>query len=163
EHDLRRKHPYLDYQKYDFEVAIGTAGDCYDRYLVRVEEMRQSARILRQVIAKLPAGPINVVDWKHMPPPKSRVMTKMEELIRHLRPRTDLRVRVFRLQFLEDADEGECGRGRRRNVEEAGGIHSRTSDDDRHEGLRSLEEDDLHLRPGKRIRDGSFQGRQGAV
>lgn len=83
EHDLRRKHPYLDYEKYDFDVVVGTAGDCYDRYLVRVEEMRQSARILRQVIEKLPDGPINVVDWKNMLPPKSRVMTKMEELIHH--------------------------------------------------------------------------------
>jgi NADH-quinone oxidoreductase subunit D len=83
EHDLRRKHPYLDYEKYDFEVVVGTAGDCYDRYLVRVEEMRQSVRILRQVIEKLPDGPVNVVDWKNIPPPKSRVMTKMEELIHH--------------------------------------------------------------------------------
>ncbi len=73
EHDLRRKHPYLDYEQYDFEVAIGSAGDCYDRYLVRIEEMRQSERILRQVIDKLPSGPINVVDWKNMLPPKSRV------------------------------------------------------------------------------------------
>jgi NADH-quinone oxidoreductase subunit D len=83
DHDLRRKHPYLDYQNYDFEVVVGTAGDCYDRYLVRVEEMRQSARILRQVIEKLPAGPINVAEWKNTLPPKSRVMTKMEELIHH--------------------------------------------------------------------------------
>jgi len=83
EHDLRRKHPYLDYEKYDFEVVVGSAGDCYDRYLVRIEEMRQSVRILRQVIASLPDGPINVVDWKNMQPPKSRVMTKMEELIHH--------------------------------------------------------------------------------
>ncbi|HEY2614534.1 MAG TPA: NADH dehydrogenase (quinone) subunit D, partial [Chthoniobacterales bacterium] len=83
EHDLRRKHPYLDYEKYDFEVVVGTAGDCYDRYLVRIEEMRQSVRILRQVIEKLPSGPINVTDWKNMPPPKSHVMTKMEELIHH--------------------------------------------------------------------------------
>jgi NADH-quinone oxidoreductase subunit D len=83
EHDLRRKHPYLDYEQYDFEVVVGSAGDCYDRYLVRVEEMRQSTRILRQVIEKLPSGPINVVDWKNTLPPKSRVMTKMEELIHH--------------------------------------------------------------------------------
>lgn len=83
EHDLRRKHPYLDYEQYDFEVVVGSAGDCYDRYLVRVEEMRESVRILRQVIEKLPDGPINVVDWKNVPPPKSRVMTKMEELIHH--------------------------------------------------------------------------------
>ncbi len=83
EHDLRRAHPYLDYEQYDFEVAVGSAGDCYDRYLVRIEEMRQSVRILRQVIDKLPSGPINVVDWKNMLPPKARVMTKMEELIHH--------------------------------------------------------------------------------
>ena len=83
DHDLRRKHPYLDYDNYDFDVVIGSAGDCYDRYLVRIEEMRQSAKILRQVIDKLPGGPINVADWKNMPPPKSRVLTKMEELIHH--------------------------------------------------------------------------------
>src|SRR5437773_7337504 len=83
EHDLRRKHPYLEYDQYDFDVVVGTAGDCYDRYLVRIEEMRQSAKILRQVVDKLPNGPINVADWKNMLPPKSRVMTKMEELIHH--------------------------------------------------------------------------------
>src|SRR5205085_11762913 len=64
EHDLRRKHPYIDYDNYDFEVVIGTAGDAYDRYLVRLEEMRQSAAILRQAIEKMPTGPINVSDWK---------------------------------------------------------------------------------------------------
>src|SRR2546423_11048867 len=57
EHDLRRKHPYLDYEQYDFEVVVGSAGDCYDRYLVRVEEMRQSVKILRQIMEKLPSGP----------------------------------------------------------------------------------------------------------
>src|SRR5213595_2694196 len=68
EHDLRRKHPYLDYDQYDFEVVTGATGDCYDRYLVRIEEMRQSTRILRQVIDHLPGGPINAVDWKNMLP-----------------------------------------------------------------------------------------------
>jgi NADH-quinone oxidoreductase subunit D len=83
EHDLRRAHPYLDYELYDFDVVVGSAGDSYDRYLVRIEEMRQSVRILRQVIDKLPDGPINLADWKNMLPPKGRVMTKMEELIHH--------------------------------------------------------------------------------
>jgi NADH-quinone oxidoreductase subunit D len=83
EHDLRHAHPYLDYELYDFDVVVGSAGDCYDRYLVRIEEMRQSVRILRQVIDKLPDGPINLADWKNMLPPKGRVMTKMEELIHH--------------------------------------------------------------------------------
>jgi NADH-quinone oxidoreductase subunit D len=83
DHDLRRKHPYLDYEQYDFEVVIGSTGDCYDRYLVRIEEMRQSVKILRQVVDKIPSGPINVADWKNMLPPKAHVMTKMEELIHH--------------------------------------------------------------------------------
>jgi NADH-quinone oxidoreductase subunit D len=83
DHDLRRKHPYLDYEQYEFEVVIGSAGDCYDRYLVRIEEMRQSVKILRQIADKMPSGPINVADWKNMLPPKARVMTKMEELIHH--------------------------------------------------------------------------------
>nr|HRJ73114.1 NADH dehydrogenase (quinone) subunit D [Terrimicrobiaceae bacterium] len=83
DHDLRRKHPYLDYEKYDFEVAVGTVGDCFDRYLVRMEEMRQSLRILEQVIDKLPSGPINYVDPKQTLPPKVEVLTKMEELIHH--------------------------------------------------------------------------------
>ena len=56
EHDVRRKHPYLDYGNYDFEIPIGSVGDAFDRYLVRMEEMRQSVRILEQVIEKLPAG-----------------------------------------------------------------------------------------------------------
>lgn len=83
EHDLRRKHPYLDYEKYDFEIPIGTVGDSYDRYLVRMEEMRQSLRILEQVIATLPSGPINYIDPKQTLPPKVEVLTKMEELIHH--------------------------------------------------------------------------------
>jgi NADH-quinone oxidoreductase subunit D len=83
EHDLRRKHPYLGYEKYDFEIPVGSVGDSYDRYLVRMEEMRQSLRILEQVIEKLPSGPINYVDPKQTMPPKVEVLTKMEELIHH--------------------------------------------------------------------------------
>ena len=110
EHDLRRKHPYLDYDQYDFEVVIGTAGDCYDRYLVRIEEMRQSVRILRQVIEKLPPGSINVVDWKNMPPPKSRVMTKMEELIHHFIVVTEgLDAPPGEIYFAAENPKGELG------------------------------------------------------
>ena len=83
DHDLRRKNPYLDYEKYDFEIPIGTVGDSYDRYLVRMEEMRQSLRILEQVIEKIPSGPINYIDPKQTLPPKVEVLTKMEELIHH--------------------------------------------------------------------------------
>lgn len=83
EHDLRKTNPYLDYEKYEFDIPIGTKGDCYDRYLVRMEEMRQSVRILRQVFASLPGGPINVADAKNLLPNKDRVLMKMEELIHH--------------------------------------------------------------------------------
>jgi NADH-quinone oxidoreductase subunit D len=83
EYDLRKAHPYLVYNQLQFEVPAGMAGDCYDRYLVRVEEMRQSVRILRQCLDRLPGGPVNVPDMKIVLPPKDRVLTKMEELIHH--------------------------------------------------------------------------------
>jgi NADH-quinone oxidoreductase subunit D len=83
DHDVRKANPYLDYEKYDFEIPVGTVGDCYDRYLVRVEEMRQSLRILRQAIDTLPDGPINVVDGKSCLPQKEEVLQSMEQLIHH--------------------------------------------------------------------------------
>ncbi len=89
---------------------IGSAGDCYDRYLVRIEEMRQSAKILRQVIDKLPDGPINVVDWKNMTPPKSHVMTKMEELIHHFIVVTEgLDAPPGEVYFAAENPKGELG------------------------------------------------------
>ncbi len=110
DHDLRRKHPYLDYENYDFDVVVGSTGDCYDRYLVRIEEMRQSARILRQAIDKLPSGPINVTDWKNMTPPKSRVMTKMEELIHHFIVVTEgLDAPPGEVYFAAENPKGELG------------------------------------------------------
>jgi NADH-quinone oxidoreductase subunit D len=81
DHDLRKVRPYSGYQDYDFEVPVGSEGDIYDRYLVRLEEMRQSCRILQQAIANLPDGPVNIDDPKIFLPPKKRVLTKMEELI----------------------------------------------------------------------------------
>src|SRR3954453_12397430 len=110
EHDLRRKHPYLDYEDYDFDVVVGSAGDCYDRYLVRLEEMRQSARILRQLADKLPSGPINVADWKNAIPPKSHVLTKMEELIHHFIVVTEgLKAPPGEVYFAAENPKGELG------------------------------------------------------
>ena len=83
DHDLRKRHPYLGYEKYDFDIPLGSVGDSYDRYTVRMEEMRQSMKILRQAIEKLPSGPIAVHDPKNVAPPKTAVLTKMEELIHH--------------------------------------------------------------------------------
>ena len=81
EFDMRKAHPYLVYSDLDFEIPVGSKGDSYDRYLVRIEEMRQSARILTQCLDKLPGGPISVDDGKIVLPEKKGVLTKMEELI----------------------------------------------------------------------------------
>ena len=81
--DLRKAHPYLVYDQLQFDVPVGSKGDCYDRYLVRMEEMRQSVRILRQCFDKLPGGPVNIEDGKIVMPAKQKVLTKMEELIHH--------------------------------------------------------------------------------
>ncbi len=80
-HDIRKANPYLIYDQLDFEVPIGSVGDCYDRYLVRMEEMRQSVHLLRQCLDKLPDGPVNVDDGKIVLPAKQKVLTSMEELI----------------------------------------------------------------------------------
>ena len=83
EFDMRKNHPYLGYEQYDFDIPIGEHGDSFDRYLVRMEEMRQSVKILRQVCKSMPSGPVNVVDPKGVLPAKERVMMSMEELIHH--------------------------------------------------------------------------------
>jgi NADH-quinone oxidoreductase subunit D len=88
DYDLRKTHPYLCYKDLEFEVPLGEVGDCYDRYLVRMEEMRQSVRIIEQCLDRIPGGPdnttgepVNVSDGKIVLPPKRKVLTSMEELI----------------------------------------------------------------------------------
>ncbi len=82
--DLRKDRPYWGYDQYEFDVPVGTKGDCYDRYLCRGEEMKQSVRIIRQAIAKFPSGPHFAVDAKRIfSPPKNKVLSSMEELINH--------------------------------------------------------------------------------
>jgi NADH-quinone oxidoreductase subunit D len=81
EYDVRKAFPYSGYEQYKFEIPIGSTGDCYDRYLVRIEEMRQSVAILKQVVSTLPSGPINADDPKVVLPTKRKVLTSMEELI----------------------------------------------------------------------------------
>ncbi|MGA2801566.1 MAG: NADH dehydrogenase (quinone) subunit D [Verrucomicrobiota bacterium] len=88
EWDLRKNQPYLCYPDLEFDIPIGSVGDCYDRYLVRIEEIYQSVRILHQCLDKIPGGadnktgePVNVADGKIVLPPKDKVMTSMEELI----------------------------------------------------------------------------------
>ena len=82
--DLRKDKPYSGYEQYEFDVPVGTTGDCYDRYLVRGEEMRQSVRIIKQVIAKFPGGAWYATDAKKIfAPPKDKVLSSMEELIQN--------------------------------------------------------------------------------
>jgi NADH-quinone oxidoreductase subunit D len=84
-YDVRRDRPYLDYETYDFDIPIGEHGDVYDRYLVRLEEIRQSIRILEQTLDRLADGPINVDDPRVILPPKSAAMNDMEAMIFHFK------------------------------------------------------------------------------
>jgi len=84
-YDVRKDFPYLDYETYDFEVPVGSNGDVYDRFLVRVEELRQSTRILAQAVDRLPDGPVNSSDHRVILPPKSRAMSDMESMIHHFK------------------------------------------------------------------------------
>jgi len=85
--DLRKKQPYAVYDRMEFDIPVGTHGDCYDRYLVRVEEMRQSNRIVKQCVDWLRAnpGPVIVADHKVAPPSREDMKTNMEELIHHFK------------------------------------------------------------------------------
>ena len=87
-YDVRKDRPYLGYENYDFDVPVGEHGDCYDRYIVRMEEMRQSVRILEQALVRLErlkGAPINVSDPRLILPPKSRAMSDMEAMIFHFK------------------------------------------------------------------------------
>jgi NADH-quinone oxidoreductase subunit D len=83
-YDVRKQFPYLGYETYDFEIPTQTHGDVYDRYLVRVAEMRQSVKICKQALARIsPRGDYDIKDYRIVPPPKDRVYTEMEALIQH--------------------------------------------------------------------------------
>src|SRR2546423_11133708 len=84
-YDVRKDFPYLDYETYDFDVAVGRAGGVYHRYLVRMEELRQSVRILEQAMDRLPDGPVNISDHRVILPPKSKATSDMESMIHHFK------------------------------------------------------------------------------
>lgn len=110
DYDLRKAHPYLVYNELEFDVPVGSVGDCYDRYLVRMEEMRQSVRILHQCLDKLPGGPINVPDGKTVLPPKEQVLTRMEQLIHHFILVTQgVNAPVGEIYFGAENPKGELG------------------------------------------------------
>jgi NADH-quinone oxidoreductase subunit D len=84
-YDVRKDFPYLDYETYDFDVPVGTDGDVYDRFLCRMEELRQSVRILEQASARLPDGPVNVDDARVILPSKTKATSEMESMIHHFK------------------------------------------------------------------------------
>ncbi|CDS07759.1 Putative NADH-ubiquinone oxidoreductase 49 kDasubunit, mitochondrial [Lichtheimia ramosa] len=83
--DIRKAAPYDAYDKVEFDVPIGKNGDCFDRYLCRIEEMRQSLRIIGQCVNQMPTGPFKVDDWKIAPPPRAAMKENMEALIHHFK------------------------------------------------------------------------------
>ena len=87
--DLRRSQPYDKYAEVEFDVPIGHQGDCYDRYLVRVAEMRESLKIIRQALQRLPEGPVKIQDRKFTPPPRGEMKRSMEALIHHFKLYTE--------------------------------------------------------------------------
>ncbi|WP_354111267.1 NADH-quinone oxidoreductase subunit D [Bradyrhizobium sp. S3.12.5] len=112
--DLRKAQPYECYPEMEFDIPIGKNGDCYDRYLVRMEEMRQSVRIMRQCITKLRAsdgqGPVAVQDNKVFPPRRSEMKRSMEALIHHFKLYTEgFRVPAGEVYAAVEAPKGEFG------------------------------------------------------
>ena len=87
--DLRKSDPYDGYDEIDFDIPIGKHGDCYDRYIVRIAEMRESLRIINQCLEKMPSGPVKVQDRKVNPPPRGDMKGSMEALIHHFKLYTE--------------------------------------------------------------------------
>lgn len=109
-YDVRKDRPYYDYETYDFDVPVGEHGDIYDRYLCRMEEMRQSVKILRQAISRLPGGPINVDDPRIILPPKTAAMNDMESMIHHFKVVMEgVRAPVGESWFSVESSKGELG------------------------------------------------------
>jgi NADH-quinone oxidoreductase subunit D len=108
--DLRKSQPYLVYDKMDFDIPIGKNGDCYDRYLVRFEEMKQSLKIVKQCIAQMPGGPATSSDRKITPPPRSEMKRSMEALIHHFKLYTEgFHVPAGETYTAVEAPKGEFG------------------------------------------------------
>ncbi|WP_096701835.1 NADH-quinone oxidoreductase subunit D [Magnetospirillum sp. 15-1] len=106
--DLRKAQPYDVYDQMDFDIPVGKNGDGYDRYLVRVLEMRESVKIMKQCIAKMPGGPVKVEDNKITPPKRSEMKTSMESLIHHFKLFTEgFRVPAGEVYAAIEAPKGE--------------------------------------------------------
>jgi NADH-quinone oxidoreductase subunit D len=108
--DLRKSQPYDAYDKMDFDIPIAKTGDCYGRYLVRIEEMKQSLKIMRQALKEMPGGPIKVQDNKIAPPKRAEMKTSMEALIHHFKLYTEgYHVPAGETYTAVEAPKGEFG------------------------------------------------------
>ena len=108
--DLRRSQPYDCYNDLQFKIPVGKNGDCYDRYLCRIEEMRESVKIIKQCLKNLPKGPIKTDDGKISPPPKKEIKESMEALIHHFKLFTEgYRVEKDEIYTAVEAPKGEFG------------------------------------------------------
>ena len=108
--DLRKAQPYDCYNQFDFKIPVGKNGDCYDRYLCRIEEMKESLKIIDQCIKNMPKGPIKSQDNKISPPPKSELKESMEALIHHFKLFTEgYRVDEDEIYTAVEAPKGEFG------------------------------------------------------
>ncbi len=108
--DLRRAQPYECYSDLEFQIPVGKAGDNYDRYLLRMEEMRQANKIMKQCIGKMPKGPINVADGKVVPPKRAEMKQSMEALIHHFKLYTEgYHVPAGEVYAAVEAPKGEFG------------------------------------------------------
>ncbi len=109
-YDVRKAHPYYDYDQFDFDVPVGSQGDVYDRYLVRLEEMRQSLRIVEQALENLPSGPVIVDDGRVALPPKYGVYTNIEDMMNHFKLiMHGIRPPVGEVYGYSEAANGELG------------------------------------------------------
>ncbi|NCO03312.1 MAG: NADH-quinone oxidoreductase subunit D [Alphaproteobacteria bacterium] len=108
--DLRKSQPYDVYEEMNFDVPVGKTGDCYARYLVRVAEMRESLKIMRQCLKSMPDGPVKVNDYKVSPPPRAEMKDSMEALIHHFKLYTEgYHVPAGETYTAVEAPKGEFG------------------------------------------------------
>jgi NADH-quinone oxidoreductase subunit D len=108
--DLRRDEPYLAYDQVDFDVLVGSYGDCFDRYAIRLNEIRESMRIVRQCLEKMPSGDYRIQDKKVTPPPRARIDESMEALIHHFKIFTEgFKVPEGEVYVAVESPRGELG------------------------------------------------------
>jgi len=108
--DIRKAEPYEVYDRMDFDIPVGRHGDCFDRFMIRIEEMKQSIRIMRQCLNEMPAGPVSSLDRKIVPPKRAEMKSSMEALIHHFKLYTEgYHVPEGEVYAAVEAPKGEFG------------------------------------------------------